>query len=201
MRKLLLLFSGLLVQAASFAQDSTSTGLEQVATITILAPGVSYEHPVGKQQSLFVHPHLGISAQWGYSLNLGSYGEVIVDPALSLQYRRYYNRLRRAEKGRRIERNSGNYLAGLYTISYSRNAMWEGHLTEKQRRPIHVVGAVWGMQRNGARRFSFDVHGGVGYFYTRGTEWDDNASRWRTVRGGDATLLLDFSIGLWLGKR
>lgn len=196
-----MLFAGLLVQATTLAQDSTSTDLTTVTTITILPPGVSYEHPVGRHQSLFVHPHLGISAEWGSSLYRGSYFEVDVDPSLSLQYRRYYNRARRAEKAKRIERNSGNYLAALYALSFSRDAMWDDHLEEEHRRPIHIMGVVWGMQRNRAKRFSFGLQGGVGYFYTRGTEWDDNAMLWKTVHGGNVMLLLDFSLGLWLGRR
>lgn len=201
MRYLPLLFAGLLVQAATFAQDTASTELTKLTTVTLLSPGVSHEVPVGSDQSLYIHPHLAISAQWGSSYAFGSYSEVIANPAVSLQYRYYYNRGRRAQKGKRIERNSGNYLAGVYAVSFSKEAIWEDHKDEDNRRPIHLVGAVWGMQRNGAKRFSFGLQGGVGYFYARGTEWNDSAVQWKTVRRGDATVIVDLNIGFWLGKR
>jgi hypothetical protein len=50
MRYLPLLFAGLLAQAATFAQDTASTELTKLTTVTLLSPGVSHEVPVGKDQ-------------------------------------------------------------------------------------------------------------------------------------------------------
>jgi hypothetical protein len=201
MKYLLVFFASLLVHCAAFAQDTASTGLVPITRVLLLSPGISHEIPTGKAQSLYLNPYLAISAEWGYSSALGYHSEVIADPALALQYRLYYNRERRAEKGRRIARNSGNYLAGIYEVYFSKTAMWKEHVDEEDRRPVHVVGAIWGMQRHGAKRFSLDLHGGVGYLYTRGTAWDDDATRWKTVHKGDIAPMINVNIGFWLGKR
>lgn len=187
----------LLFAAPGLSQDSPAPGLTRVTRVTFLAPGLSHERPLARRQSLYLYPHFSVSAGWGSTFGF----RADADPALAVHYRHYYNLDRRAAKGKSTGRNSGNYLAALYDVTYTTARVLSDQITEEHRRPVHVLAAVWGLQRNGRKRFCLDLNLGGGYFFAKGTDWYDPQQRWVSVNSSGPFLYTNISLGFWLGKR
>ena len=80
------------------AQDDTETDITNVTKVTVLGPGVSYEKRIAKFQSLYVLGFMNISGSIGYSSSMGNMSTLYLNPALTLQYRYYYNFANRQNK-------------------------------------------------------------------------------------------------------
>jgi len=74
-----------------FSQNDTKTDIRDVTKLNFFDPGISYEKRIGKLQSLTAQAFLSTSIYIGYSDALGNTSGIDVYPALSLQYRYYYN--------------------------------------------------------------------------------------------------------------
>ena len=97
----------------SYGQEKTETDIINLTKITFLNPGISYEHRIGKLQSLYFQAFMNTSAGVSYSSSFGWNSGIYFDPALTAQYRYYYNAKKRESKGKRTEWNNLNYLAGI----------------------------------------------------------------------------------------
>jgi hypothetical protein len=162
----------LLTTANCFSQQNTRTDTTEVtdiAKLTLLRTGIGFEKRVGRFQSVYVHGFLNTLVTLGYSGNLGNTSSFSVDPALSLQYRYYYNAAQRQAKGRRTAMNSMNYIGPVFQTAFSRNRIATWHLAEDHRRTINKVAFVWGMQRNYKSRFSLDLSAGAGCLFSTAT--------------------------------
>ena len=183
-----------------FAQEELNSGVTNVTKVSLLVPGVSYEKKAGQFQTVFLQAFLSTSAYYSYSSSLGSSGGVYFDPALKAQYRFYYNAARRAEKEKRTEMNSLNYVAPVWETVFSKSAVTESSLNEDKARAVHSVGVVWGLQRNYKSRFSLDLNLGAGYLFTKGTEIDYEGQQ-VSKNQSMFTPLGQLSLGFWLNKR
>jgi len=188
----------LVITANAFAQD-TAWVTTNVTRITILNPGISYEMRTGKASTVYLHAYTTTLSSIGYSSTFGWSTQFQFDPSLSLQYRFFHNIKRRQEKGKRIEKNSLNYIAPVYQVSFSKNALSDGIYVNNSRRPINELGVVWGMQRNYASRFSFGFNAGPGIFF--GKDRIDDPMGSYTVNITEFTIVAHLELAIWLGKK
>ena len=181
------------------AQEESSRNVTDVTKLTFFNPGISYEKAIGKNQTLHGHAFLATSLALGYSSSMGFLSEIHFDPAVSVQYRHYYNARKRGDKGKFTDRNSMNYQAfGSETI-FSRVPVSESHYDETSRRAIQVFSALWGFQRNYKKRFSLDLNLGFGYMLTKATIPELNGSISRK-NYGQFTTAGQINLGFWLNR-
>lgn len=200
-QKLACLLMVVLSSTSCFSQDTTTTDVTNVLRITLLGPGVSYEKKIGHLQTLYLHPHLNAWGYYIYSSNFGSDSRFDVDPALTLNYRYYYNTAKRLEKGKRTEMNSLNYVGGVYDFLVSKRPYSSEYVEETDRRAIHIVGAIWGIQRNYKGNFSLDLNLGLGYTFSKGTKIDAYTGRRISEDVSTPTTVGNFTLGLWLNRK
>ncbi|WP_228520685.1 hypothetical protein [Flavobacterium sp. JLP] len=80
-------------------------------------------------------------------------------PRITEQFRHYYNLEKRAQKGKKTEFNSGNFVAlhANYDFeSISTNEWFNEHVSS------FTIGPVWGIQRTYKRKLNIDLHLGAG---------------------------------------
>jgi hypothetical protein len=181
------------------AQDSAPATTD-VLKATILSPGVSYEKSIGKKHTLYGQVYASPTIQYFYSSSLGSEFDFYLDPAALVQYRYYYNLEKRAGKDKFTRLNSGNYFGATVQTYLSKVRLDSDQLEESKRRPVTTIGAIWGMQRNYAKRFSLDINLGAGYRFASVLTEDINNNFVRRNEGR-FTLIADIGIGIWLNKR
>lgn len=191
---LLLLF---FIAAKGQSQESEQA-TEDVTKITFLNPGFSYEKSIGKKTTL--QGHFFLKAITSFEFFDPEYSSrYYIDPALQLQYRYYYNYNKRQEKDKRTARNSMNYISPTLHSFFSKSAIFFNQPEEEKRRLVTTLGAVWGLQRNGEKRFSFDFNIGFGYrFGTTTTVYSSSYSS-KTIEG-QLTTLGELNLGFWLNR-
>jgi hypothetical protein len=198
----ILLLGCSLLPVCSFSQhkDTSNTLVVPVTKLLFFSPGASYELPIGKQHTLvagaFMHPSFTI----GGSPDRRIIDDFATTPAAELGYRYYYNAAARQRKGKRTAMNSMNYLSGRFGISYTDAPIGNNRPDEPNNRAVYSFGAVWGLQRNYARRFSLDLQVGVGYGF--GIASQNNAASLNTrTTVGQLGVITDIALGFWLNKR
>ncbi len=197
--KMLLLLL-ILISTNCFFQEKGNPDIRDVTKATFLNPGISYEKRIGKFQSLYAQAFMNTSFAIGFSDALGNTSVIHFDPALTLQYRYYYNSAKREAKGKRTEMNSLNYLSSILETTFSKGSISSSYYTEKKRRAINILGIAWGFQRNYKKRFSLDFDLGIGYLFTKGTT-TDYTGQYITKNIGQFTTVSQLNLGFWLNKR
>ena len=187
----------MLASANCFSQNDAKTDIRDVTKLNFFDPGISYEKRIGKLQSLTAQAFLSTSIYIGYSGALGNTSSINVYPALSLQYRYYYNAAKRNAKGKRTEMNSLNYVSTIAEVDFYNEDVSS---TEQNRRSLKVVGIAWGFQRNYPKRFSLDLSFGLGYVFSKQTTIND-AGEYITENNGVFTNIGQIGLGFWLNKR
>lgn len=91
--------------------SQSNVDVVDITKLSIIAPAIGYEKRIGHLQT--VEAEVFMSSAWGigYSSSLGNTSFFYASPAVGLQYRYYYNAIRREEKGKRTAKNSMNYIA------------------------------------------------------------------------------------------
>lgn len=199
MRIALLVFSVACLSVTCVAQDAASADVTPVTKITVLSPGIGYEHPIGRRQTLYLQAMLSLSGGLGYSSSLGWLSELYLDPAASLEYRYYFGWKRRLDRRKRVAMNSANYLSGFFRTEFPYRYYWtnDGNV-DKIRKPIHALGVTVGMQRNYKGRFSLDMN--IGFGHTIEPAYTD-PSGLSFTRNGQFYFPGRLSLGIWLNKR
>jgi len=190
----------ILVSTTCISQNKEDAGITDVTKATFFNPGFSYEKKVGKFQSLYAQAFLNTSFYFSYSDYFETNSGIYFDPAVTLQYRYYYNYAKRESKGKRTEMNSLNYLSAIALSVFSKESISSSALNEKNRRPVTTIGVVWGFQRNYAKRFSLDLNLGLGYLFAKETVFD-YSGQYVTRTKGQFTTTSQFNLGFWLNKR
>ena len=190
----------LIISINSFAQEKMQTDIVNITKVTFLDIGISYEKKVAKFQSILGQAFMNTSISIGYSSSLGNTSSIKFDPALSLQYRYYYNYDRRQKKGKRTEMNSLNYLSPTFVTILTKKRISTSHYIENNRRPINTVGVVWGIQRNYNKRFSVDFNLGLGYLFTT-VSLPDNTGQTIKENIERFSTLGQLNLGFWLNRR
>ncbi len=125
-------------------------------SLNFLIPSAEYEVSTSKNSTL----DLMLGAGFGYHdasyLDKAEYG---VYPQFQVQYRHYYNLKKRAQKGKKISENSGNYIAAAVVISSGEPVIGDMHLNKDY---SGFLGPVWGFQRVYNSNFKLNLNLGLG---------------------------------------
>lgn len=189
-----LLFSSLLASITSFSQDK-KVDVTDVFKANFFDPGISYEKRIGNSQTLYGQAFFATSIYLGYSSSLGNMSGVDIYPAVTLQYRYYYNGNRRTEKGKRTAMNSMNYFNIVTEAEFYTDKSWDQDVS----RVWKLVGTAWGFQRNYSKRFSLDINIGLGYAFSRKTVMG-YPGEYTSIAFGEFTTLGQISLGFWLNR-
>ena len=184
-----------------FSQNDSITQVTKVSKVTFFNPGISYEGKIAKYQTLYGQLFMNTSVAVTSSNTISTPTTFYFDPAITIQYRYYYNLKKRAFANKMVERNSANYLGAVFEGMLSKaNIVLSSHHEEK-RRPVYSYGVVWGLQRNYKKRFSLDINFGAGY--QSGSQTSKNVIADNTIKEhvGKFTVLGQLNIGIWLNKK
>lgn len=190
----------ILIHCSSIGFAQQATDVTNLTKITFFNPGISREIRIAHLQSIYLQAFMNTSAYFSYSSSLGTDGGIYFDPALTAQYRYYYNATKRMEKGKRTEMNSLNYVSGIAETFFTTAAISNGDVNEDKRRAANRMGLAWGIQRNGSKHFSLDLNLGVGYVFAKGTRLDINGIKYSSPVS-QFTSLGQLNLGFWLSKR
>lgn len=188
--KSVLFFLCLLNINSALPQSGNEQGVVNLTKISFLSPGVSYEQKIGRFQTLYGCAFFNPSGYFGYSSTLGTSSHLYLDPAITIQYRYYYNAFRRGTKGRNIDMNNLNYVAPVFKTTFN---------AENSQRSIHKTGIVWGLQRNYRRRFSLDLNIGLGYAFGREGRAESGEITGEQI--SEFTTIGQLNLGIWLNAR
>jgi len=183
------------------AQDTKEIDVTDVFKVTIMNPGIGYEKRIGKNQTIYTQGFMNLSALVSGDFYGTTEYQFYFDPALTGQYRYYYNLKKRADNDKRIDMNSGNYVAAVYETVFSKAPISTDYMEETKRRAMNRIGVVWGLQRNFEKRFSLDLNVGLGYLSAKSTRYDVSQDKTISKTTGLPTLLGQINIGFWLNKR
>jgi hypothetical protein len=207
MKKISLICFIIFLTANSFAQYKNKTGNDDVTDvlkITILNPGVAYEKRIGKFQTVIGQLFMNTSVS-PVSSNTNVTPEVsfYFDPAISMQYRYYYNYERRSDKDKRTDLNSMNYIGVALESFFSKVNLIEKYKPELKPRAINSIGVIWGIQRNYYKRFSLDLNLGIGYRSTKSTTYSGFpfTTTTTTIKTGMISGIGQLNLGIWLNKQ
>lgn len=189
-----------LVFAITVSAQKSEIDVTNVTKVTMLNPGLSYEARVAKFQTLYLHGFMAPSGYFAYSDALGVQSSFYLDPAADLQYRFYYNGMKRAEMEKRTEMNSMNYVTIMSEVVFSKTRLSDSYIEESNRRAITRFGVGWGMQRNYAKRFSLDLNMGFGYLMSTGTQYVGGGQTMKR-NISNATFMGQLNLGFWLNRR
>lgn len=99
------------------------------------------------------------------SLVIGLYEETLfgLRPSVALEPRWYYNLDKRAEKGKRIANNSGNFIA--MRLGYISNLFTISNYDKAEFSNTIFTFLHWGIRRNLGKQFNFEAGAGIGAGY------------------------------------
>lgn len=157
-----LLFLALLPISHLHAQDTVPRVENRVLRLNLLiTPKIEGEFAISQAATFGVR--LGTEL-FAYDAWILDYYYVLL-PSVDVYYRYYYNLDRRTERGKRIYRNSGNYL-GLTALYANGNPIWsERPDADSNIDNLVMAGPVYGLQRTYGKGFFFNLEFGVGYGY------------------------------------
>ena len=182
---------------ATTAQEAYT---ENVAALTFLTPGFSYELKAGRSQTLYATAFMNLAASFSASTETGTESSFYFDPAFNLQYRYYYNFGKREQQFKRTEKNSANFFALSGGTVFSKMRVSSSYFEESSRRPVYHVAGIWGMQRNMPGRLNMNFSAGLGYRWA--------ASTYPLPEGGIGKenygrliVPVEIGLGIWLGRK
>jgi hypothetical protein len=160
-KKMMILAAGILFVSSAYAQESQKdidmkTFFKVDGGVSGL--GVSLETPLSNKFLFEIESGLGA----GYDIDTRSfrYSWVINDPAIytSVRGKYYYNRELRAEKGKNIFMNSGNFIG--VRIKFASSGIISGNNYNTLLTNVH-----WGAQRQLNKHWMYSFYAGLGYAY------------------------------------
>ena len=186
----------IIMPAVSFSQESNELDVRDIAKANFFDPGFSFEKRIGNSQTLYMQAFMSTSIAIGYSSALGNTSSINSYPALTFQYRYYYNGKKRESKGKRTEMNSMNYVSVMTQASYYKDKSWG----QNESRILKIFGGAWGFQRNYANRFSIDFNFGLCYAFGNKTVMN-LPDEYSSTPYGEVTNCGQISLGFWLNKK
>lgn len=173
-------------------QSANKPRVERHQTVYHLLLGLSHEFGISPQMTIQLSGPLSAGFTYHYRSNYNVISERTVEeeafywtirPSLTGTFRYYYNLNKRHQKGRRTDRNSGNFI-GLETNFYGPPVIEKS--VPGTTRFATTIGPIWGIQRTYGKRFNLQVSTGPGLGI-------DHNSMYLTFVGG-------VSVGFRLGK-
>lgn len=142
-----------LVFTLNFFSQTQSTNSQ--FSLNLLAPSAEYELSISDHSTIDMN--LGVGFAYQYSSTLGeAYGFY---PGLDAQYRYYYNLAKRIDKGKKTSENSGNYIAGVASITGGKPIIGDLEYTNDYGA---FIGPAWGLQRVYDSGFKLNLNLGLG---------------------------------------
>lgn len=132
------------------AQQTTSQ-----FSLNFLVPSAEYELAVSDKST--VDFNLGVGFAYSNSEFSGEHFGIF--PGFETQYRYFYNFEKRAGKGKKTSENSGNYIAGVATLSGGDPIFGDLEYTNDY---WGFVGPSWGLQRIYDSNFKLNLNLGLG---------------------------------------
>ncbi len=175
----LFLVSAQFSNAQSLPKDQSVTSLLK---LNFFLPGVSYEQKISQFKTIHFSTFIDLLFT---DSDINGSTETFAIPSIGIEFRNYYNLNKRNLKGLNSERNSGNYIAPVYTGKYSFDAVHD------EDRWVNQIGLVWGIQRNYKSTFSLDLNIGLGY----------NINVQSSYLYYPVDLIGNLSLGFWLGRK
>ena len=165
MKRLVILGVLSLFTTTIIAQNGNHYNTEKVWRINILNPAIELEIPTGIKSTF--SSALGIGYGGGYPdlTNNGNGFIYIIAPFVDLQHKWFYNFEKRANKGKSVVNNSGNFISARFI---TRGSSIAENVTRTSDFDF-AFGPTWGFQRNYKNNFHllFDI-GPQYYFDTEG---------------------------------
>ena len=118
-------------------------------------PGVEFETALGSFSTVNINPYVEL----GYTSNFAFGDAWLVQPSVNVQFRRYYNLLRRSARGKRTAGNSANYLA-IDVLGVGRSVV---DREDFRNYSYYGLGPMWGMQRTFRSNFNLSFQAGAMY--------------------------------------
>ncbi|MFW0739970.1 hypothetical protein [Flavobacterium sp. T12S277] len=138
-----------------YSQENISVEKNQFK-INLILPGIVYEHGFTEKNTLYSEFSLG----FGYRSSYFGGNTWSFYPNINEQFRHYYNLQKRADNGKRTDKNSGNFLA-LNAIYNFESISTKKDFSEDT--SSFTIAPVWGFQRTYKGGFNLSVNGGIGY--------------------------------------
>jgi hypothetical protein len=158
----------LIASGTAFAQiDSTPRVEDKQLTYHLLA-NLSYEMGVSKASTIRISGP--IDAGVTYELYTDFQGSTqtnsyyYIRPSVAVEFRHYYNLENRMQKGKRVDKNSGNFLAPVVALYGPALAKSDGLEVADI---SGVIGGLWGIQRNYGKSFNFQLSIGPGFGFSK----------------------------------
>ncbi len=157
MKKIILI---LLITNFSFSQDKPNTSVEKSIfgiQTGFLGAWIHNESRLSNQISL--RSEVGLDL--GINANSNDTKTVLI-PSFRIEPRWYYNLKKRAEKGRNISKNSGNFLA--LNLTYNPDWFYIGGEDNVEIIGILAIVPKWGIKRTVGNHFTYEAGFGIGTF-------------------------------------
>ncbi len=142
-------------------RDTTISAEKSTFNLQVGTVGIWINNETRFSRTLVLRTEIGYSAQllWGAGQEEG----FLMTPVFSLEPRWYYNLQKRKLKSKRIDGNSGNYLA-LQSAFYPAWVILSayGHPVIN---PVLAIIPMWGIRRNIGRHFNYEAGAGFGYVH------------------------------------
>jgi hypothetical protein len=189
----------ILLTCLPFATSAQEEAIDatNVTKINLLNPGISREMKLGKNQTLHVSAMMNIIFQTVISSSF-SETNLFIDPAATAGYRYYYNFEKRAERGKRYEKNSGNYVSAFSGLVFTKAPISSDHYEEVSRRALGIIGTCWGLQRNYRGHFSLDLNLGIQYQFGKATFFHPTTGQLTREGSGLLVPTANLTLGIWL---
>ena len=143
------------VKGQALSPDDVPQVERRLWKIGFVLPGIEYERSLGSFTSINVNPHLNV----GYSSNFALGNAWLVQPAIDVQLRKYYNLLKRAAKEKNTTGNSANFVA-LNIFRVSRSIV---DTEDFRNHHYYGLGPIWGIQRTYRSNFNLSFQAGIAY--------------------------------------
>ena len=143
----------------NFGQDASTRPVvaESLFSLNFLVPAVEFEAGVTENTTLDFNFGIGFGLASGMYRNGVEFGFF---PTFQVQYRYYYNLVKRLEQEKKISDNNGNYFAGHVSMSSGKPVIGALEYTNNF---SSTVGVVWGLQRIYDSGFKLNLNLGAGY--------------------------------------
>ena len=164
--KKILFFSFLLISFSNFAQTEPQPTIEDLGKINVGLHGVEFSYEFPLSNKFLWENSLGVGMGSRVKMNKTYYTFILNNPTpyLKSELKYVYNTKKRLEKNKKVDLNSGNYIALQSKYSFGDKDYFD--LNKTLLTEIH-----WGIQRPLGKKFTFNTHVGVGFLKDFETEY------------------------------
>jgi len=161
--------------------------------IRVGIPPIAVSNETGLTKSITLLSEFGFGFAWSSSSGLfvNNTTSWAVIPVVNIEPRYYYNLKKRLEKGKRIDGNSGNFLALSAGFSPDFGITSDNVDLDSE---LFVI-PMWGLKRNLGKNFTFESAVGLGYSWVF-NEYTYNGQTVKETEGGTS-----FSLRFGFGYR